>query len=522
MVFNRIFRTIVFLLALTPLINVHSNGVNQTAEQFRPGFHFTPAQNWMNDPNGLVYHNGEYHIFYQHNPYGNKWGHISWGHAVSQDLVKWRHLPVAIKGNANEMIFSGTAISDVDNTSGLGSKENPPLVAIYTGAQFKKPNQSNRKLLRQYQSLAFSLDNGRSWQKYENNPILDRRLKEFRDPKVFWHKQSQKWIMLVALSAQKKISFYASDNLLDWSHLSDFGNTGSTLGLWECPDLFELAVNGDNNQKKWVLQVDVNDGAPAGGSGSQYFVGDFDGRTFKLERNQTKQINWVDYGPDFFAAISWENTQKLDDRRVWVGWHNNWLYAQEIPTSPWRGSQTVPRSLGLIKLDNQYHLTQTPIDELKQLRQTPKSIASLELNNQSLALKPFGIHGKSFEAEIELSLSKNARFDLTLLADKQYQTVISVDADTRHVKVNRGQSGVIPNDFFVEQYQVLLPQLNERIKLRVLVDNSSIELFINNGLKVISSRVFPPESAQNIAISAKGKIKVENLTFWPMSSATAH
>jgi sucrose-6-phosphate hydrolase SacC (GH32 family) len=241
-------------------------------EPFRPQFHFTPPVNWMNDPNGLVYYDGEYHLFYQYNPFGNTWGHMSWGHAVSSDLVHWEHLPVAIPEQDGIMAFSGSAVIDWDNTSGFGTDEHPAMVAIYTG--FRPADN------RQAQYVAYSTDRGRSWTNYEANPVIDIMSTEFRDPKVFWYEPDQRWIMVVALSAARKISFYGSEDLKSWTHLSDFGPAGAIGGVWECPDLFELAIDGDPSRTKWVLQVDLGSGAVAGGSGGQYFVGDFDGTRF--------------------------------------------------------------------------------------------------------------------------------------------------------------------------------------------------------------------------------------------------
>jgi levanase len=242
-------------------------------EPFRPQFHYTPAKNWMNDPNGLVYYKGEYHLFYQYNPFGSQWGHMSWGHAVSRDLVHWRELPVAIPEQGDEMVFSGSAVVDKANTSGLGTRRNPPMVAIYTAA---KPGS-------QAQALAYSTDRGRTFKRYEGNPVLDIGSGEFRDPKVFWYAPEREWRMVVAKAVERKIAIYRSPNLKDWTHLSDFGPANATGGVWECPDLFPLAVDGKRKRTKWVMIVNLNPGSIAGGSGAQYFVGDFDGTTFTAD-----------------------------------------------------------------------------------------------------------------------------------------------------------------------------------------------------------------------------------------------
>ena len=270
---------ILYLLALCPALVVAAEPLLYR-EPFRPQFHFTPEKNWMNDPNGMVFYEGEYHLFYQYNPFGDKWGHMSWGHAVSPDLVHWQHLPLALAEENGVMIFSGSAVVDWNNTSGFGKDGRPPLVAIYTGHYTDKPLQN--------QNLAYSNDKGRTWTKFPGNPVLDIGQRDFRDPKVFWHEPTRQWVMVVSLPTEHKVRFYASPNLKEWTHLSDFGPAGCTQGIWECPDLFSLAVDGNTNQTQWVLIVNLNPGGPAGGSGCQYFVGQFDGQRFLLDPSYPK------------------------------------------------------------------------------------------------------------------------------------------------------------------------------------------------------------------------------------------
>ena len=275
---------IILLMAATGLLQAQDNDQEPFEEEYRPQFHYTPETNWMNDPNGMVYRDGTYHLFYQHNPYGTQWGHLSWGHAVSSDMIHWEHKPVALKEENNIMIWSGSAVVDKNNSSGFGSTLNPPLVAIYTG--------HHTNIARQDQRLAYSTDNGEIWHKYAGNPVLDIGSSEFRDPKVFWHKPTGKWVMAVALPIERKIQFYGSENLKEWNYLSDFGPRGSVSGLWECPELFKVPVEGTSEQK-WVLQIDVGDGAYAGGSGAQYFVGDFNGTRFIPEQIEEPAINEI-------------------------------------------------------------------------------------------------------------------------------------------------------------------------------------------------------------------------------------
>src|SRR4051812_31331668 len=300
-------------------------------EPFRPQFHFTPQRNWMNDPNGLVFFDGEYHLFHQYNPEGDTWGHMSWGHAVSPDLVRWEHLPVALKEEDGVMIFSGSAVVDRDNTSGFGTGGKPPLVAIYTGHGKGK----------QTQNIAWSSDRGRTWTKFEGNPVIDINSAEFRDPKVFWHAPTKKWVMVVSRPDQRKVLFFGSKDLKKWEQVGEFGPQGEVRGIWECPDLFELPIEGDpQNQTRWVLVVNINGGTPAGGSGCQYFVGTFDGKTF-TNANPKETVLWADYGADFYAAQSWSDLPR-GRKRTWIAWMSNWQYANQEPTSPWRTAMTVP------------------------------------------------------------------------------------------------------------------------------------------------------------------------------------
>jgi len=294
-------------------------------EKYRPQFHFTPARNWMNDPNGLIYYKGKYHLFFQHNPLGNVWGNMSWGHAVSTDLYSWEELPVAIACTQTSGIFSGSTVIDYQNTSGFGSIENPPIVAIYTEHQNDESNQS--------QCLAFSLDEGLTFTKDKDNPVLDLNLPNFRDPKVNWIDGRR--VMTVALPHEYKISFYSSPNLKEWTHLSDFGPAGEIGGIWECPDLIQI---GD----KWVLIVSLNPGGFQIGSGTQYFVGQWNGQEFIADDLQTR---WLDYGRDNYAGVTFSNVP--NGKKIFLGWMSNWEYANKVPTDPWRSAMTIPRELSL-------------------------------------------------------------------------------------------------------------------------------------------------------------------------------
>jgi len=481
-------------------------------EGHRPQFHFSPTENWINDPNGLTYHNGEYHLFYQYNPHGVTWGHMSWGHAVSKDLVHWEHLPVALEEEDNIMMFSGSAVSDRNNTSGFGTEENPPIVAIYTG------HYTNEK--RQNQQIAYSLDNGRTWTKYRGNPVLDIDKADFRDPKVIWHEPSGKWVMAVALSKDKKIHFYGSPDLKEWEFLSSFGPAASTEGLWECPDLFELPVENADGESRWVLQVDVNPGAVAGGSGGQYFIGHFDGTRFAAEEpaeSPAAEPLWVDYGKDFYAAQSWSN---VSDRRIWLAWMNNWQYAEEIPTNPWRGSMTIPREVSLRKYAEDIRLVQQPLQELTSLRESHSQITGLDLADEVRDLRPDGISGNQLEIKAVFDNIKAGEFGLIVRKGSNEETVVGYSPKSEEVFVDRSQSqqNAIHDDFEGRHAAPLKPE-DGKITLHLLIDHSSVELFANNGRVVITERIFPAAGSDGVSLYAKeGSVSLTSLEAWELNS----
>jgi fructan beta-fructosidase len=798
-------------------------------EPFRPQFHFTPAQNWMNDPNGLVYYKGEYHLFYQHNPFGDTWGHMSWGHAVSRDLVHWQQLPVAIPEQGDEMVFSGSAVVDYGNTSGFGSRGNPAMVAIYTSAY---PDD-------QKQSLAYSTDRGRTWTRYAGNPVLDDADREFRDPKVFWYAPQRKWIMAVSMAVQRKIRFYSSPNLKQWTLMSDFGPANATGGVWECPDLFPLALDGNPRKTKWVLVVNLNPGGIAGGSAAQYFVGDFDGRRFtadnagaytppagdvfadfegsdygawtttgtafgsgpahgtlpgqqtvsgfqgsglvnsfldfdnsqgtltspkftigrdyinlrvgggahahdpaagdgtpppgdvladfegpdyaswtatgdfagttphrggdgrvgeqivdtffgnpnngdpntgsivspeftinrdfldfeiaggnhpepgpgqtavnlvvdgaivrtatgsdsgtlnwvawdlrdlrgkqghieivdratggwghvladhfvlsdvaaKIRSDETavnllvdgavvrttagqesealdwaswnvgdlrgkdaqiqivdrnsggwghiladqitfadapaqsaeQRASWLDYGKDYYAAVSWNDVP--DGRRVMIGWMNNWQYANQIPTSPWRSAMSVPREIGLRTIDGHPQVVQSPIRELRELRTGPAyKLRHQTIHPGSVPLTGRGASGKTLEINAEFRLRDADRFGLKVRAGDDEETVIGYDAITSELYVDRTRSGNVGfNPNFPGVQRAPLAARHGTVRLHILVDWSSVEIFTDDGDRVITDQIFPRASSDGIELFADGgKTTLDSLTIRPL------
>jgi fructan beta-fructosidase len=476
-------------------------------EKWRPQFHFTPERNWMNDPNGLVYLDGEYHLFFQYNPEGDEWGHMSWGHAVSRDLTHWEQLPLALREENNVMIFTGCAVADLANTSGFGHKGEVPLVAVYTG------HYTNKAL--QNQNLAYSLDRGRTWTKYAGNPVLDIGETDFRDPKVFWHEPSHRWVMAVAWSNQRKVRFYSSPNLKEWTHLSDFGPAGATEGVWECPNLFPVEVEGKPGQRKWVLTVNVNDGAPAGGSGCQYFVGDFDGTKFRADRAGRKAVaapQWVDWARDFYAASTWDNIPASDGRQLGIGWLNNWQYTADVPTSPWRNAMTVPRAFSVRAVPTGWRLLQQPVRELETLRAAHATYSDRggAGHHRMAALDP--VCDGPCELDLDVAAGRDAVFALEVATAENERTVLLLDLADGTVTLDRSHSGNV--DFhrkFSGTASGPLRAIAGRVKLHLFIDSSSIETFINDGETVLTALVLPstPHHAFSLDVTSGEVWRVE-------------
>lgn len=485
-------------------------------EPLRPQFHFSPEINWMNDPNGLVFHDGEYHLFHQYNPAGNSWGHMSWGHAVSTDLTHWKHLPLAIPEADGIMAFSGCCVVDHTNSSGFGDGKKPPLVAIYTGHGHGK----------QVQNLAYSNDNGRTWTKYKQNPVLDLSKADFRDPKVFWHGPTKRWVMVVSLAVDKVLVFYGSNDLKSWKELSRFGPAGTIdKPNWECPDLFELPVEGDPRKKLWVLEVDMGDGAIAGGSGGEYFVGEFDGTNFRTKQ----RAQWVDFGRDFYAPISWDNIPEADGRRIWIGWFNNWE-THLIPTSPWRSCMSIPRSLSLKKMafnkeePATYVLVQKPVRELNMLRTSTRTLDASKAAWPPMPVTENGeLNDLTFELEATIKPGEARSVGFRIRTGESEYTEVAYDRRFSGVYVDRTKSGNVGfHDAFPGRHTAPARIINGELELRIFVDRSTIEVFINSGEAVISDRVFPSDGSVSIEAfvgdeSAKfSMLKLHKLkSIWP-------
>jgi fructan beta-fructosidase len=472
-------------------------------EKFRPQFHFTPETNWMNDPNGLVYYDGEYHLFYQYHPFGNTWGTMHWGHAVSKDLVHWNHLPIALYPDHNGTIFSGSAVIDWRDTSGFFNG-GVGMVAIFTHAD-EYPDSGRP---RQRQSVAYSTDRGRTWIKYEGNPVLsDEAMTDFRDPKVFWHKASNKWVMILA--AGNCVRIYRSSNLKQWEFASEFGaNEGSHAGVWECPDLFELPVDGDRNRKKWVMVVSVgNSDEYPEGSRTQYFIGQFDGVRFTNE-NAPETVLWVDHGRDHYAGVTWSDIPEEDGRRLFIAWMSNLKYANHTPTEVWRSAMTIPRSLSLRLTPEGTRLFQTPITELESLRLKKLEWKDIEVKSNEDVLS--NISGDIFEIIAEFELNTALEFGFKVRKSADQETIIGYDAEQQMLFIDRTRSGVSDfcEHFPCKHGAVMIPDQN-RIQMHIFVDRSSVEVFGNNGEVTMTDLIFPDESSTGIEVYAKeGHVKL--------------
>jgi fructan beta-fructosidase len=637
-------------------------------EDFRLQYHFSPLKNWVNDPCGMVYLDGEYHLMYQYNPYGTQWGNMSWGHAISKDLVHWEELPVALLPDELGVIFSGGAVIDHHNTAGFGDSA---MVAVYTSAGVK-----------QQQSLAYGLDKGRSWTKYEGNPVLPNQgIVDFRDPMVFWHEQTSKWIM--ALAVLDRIEFYSSPDLKSWTFESDFGRgTGAHGGVWECPDLFPLKIEG-RDDSLWVLMVSINPGSPSGGSGTQYFLGDFDGSAFTLSqefdsllnsekvlpegvlfedfegaaytgwevsgdafgsgpakgtlegqqtvsgylgdqlvnsflhgdgsqgklvslvftiehgfinfligggnlpglteislivggekvatatgRNEEKllwhtwdvrayagaearleitdaatggwgHINvdhiyfsneailndqiealWADYGPDFYAGRSWENQPTGTYQRVWLAWMNNWAYAGNLPTSSWRGSMSLPRSLGLRPNERGHiRLFQNPVESFDTLRGEHVSYQNLGVEGINQQIQQDGLEGTRYELSFTLKPGvTTTKAGVELRKGISAKTVVGYDPERKAVYLDRSNSGISVSDTYDRVFYAPLEEEPTELRFRIFVDESSVEVFVNEGALVQTARIFPREQWDGLAFFGTEEVEISSFDFWEIAS----
>ncbi|WP_274378183.1 glycoside hydrolase family 32 protein [Paenibacillus terrae] len=489
-------------------------------ETYRPQFHYSPEKNWMNDPNGMVYFEGEYHLFYQHTPHDTQpdFGRMHWGHAVSKDLVHWDELPPAIPPGEDGAIFSGSAVVDKNNTSGFFNEEGSGLVAIYTNEGNKaQPGKS------QVQSIAYSKDKGRTWTKYEGNPVLfPAETLDFRDPKVFWYDESSMWIMVLAV--RDRVEFYTSPNLKEWSFASEFGSdiSGIHRGVFECPDVFRISVDEDSSISKWILMLSVGDRngvnpndpePPAGGSGMMYFIGNFDGKVFTLDEtlDSFDTTKWVDYGSDFYAAVTWSGIPNENGRKIWVGWMNNWRYATTLPSEEWRGKTSISRELQLRTYPEGLRLIQAPISELSQLRKPILSLQDLTIKPGMNVLSDIFVAKAEIIAEFEINNVAELRFKVRKSSNQE--TIVGYNVSNEELFVDRTKSGTIDfhSDFTAKHKAPMKPE-DGRIQLSIYVDWSSVEVFGNNGKAVISDLIFPDLESRDLELYAiGGELKVLSL-----------
>ena len=490
---KNIFRTMVAVMSTVTILGCGSDDVKQDynpliddpkteeptekpteksgrTEQYRPQIHFTPNRNWMNDPNGMVYANGVYHLFYQYNPQGNSWGNMSWGHATSSDLMHWEEQPVALTRDELGDIFSGSAVIDKDNTAGFG---NNAMIALYTSASGA-----------QQQSMAYSTDGGKSFTRYTGNPVIKNNDDNLRDPKVFWHEESKKWIMALAKGWKMGTEFYGSTDLKNWTHLSTFfvALPGRPSLQWECPDLISFDYKG---KKKYVLLVSVNPGGPILGSGTMYFVGDFDGTTFTAD--PLDYPLWFDYGMDNYAGVTWSNTP---NRHILIGWMNNWQYAGDVPCSPWRSAMTLPRELKLIEYDGKPLLANVVVDEVDKIASNWQDV-------------PGTINAKdAYQLRLTIDLDKGST--ITLSNDNKESFTMDIIASERMFVAHRtsatGQT-TFNAIFSIPSMRAPLNTVGNSVVLDIFVDQSSVEIFTQNGSMSMTNLVFPKNIYNHLNVS---------------------
>jgi fructan beta-fructosidase len=459
--------TIVFCLLLSCANRTETLNVDP-GEPYRPQFHFTPASGWMNDPNGMVFYEDEYHLFYQHYPDSTVWGPMHWGHAVSKDMLRWEHLPIALYPDSLGYIFSGSAVVDWKNTSGFGTTETPPIVSIFT--YHDMDGEKSGRVDYQTQGIAYSLDKGRSWTKYDKNPVLKNPgIKDFRDPKVSWNDVVKQWVMTLAV--KDHIEFYSSPDLKQWTKLSEFGQTlGAHGGVWECPDLFPL--KDEEGKTHWVLFVSINPGGPQGGSATQYFVGDFDGKNFTSQDTITR---WIDSGADNYAGVTWSDIPARDGRRLLIGWMSNWQYAQVVPTKNWRSAMTLPWEITLSKTDLVYTLKSKPVAEVSKILGQPECATGKASITGPSRIDFAGVDGKDFQFYLSNEIGEKIAFSL----------------QNGRLSFDRTASGMTNfSDVFPAIHQVSLGSVKVS-KVEMYVDAASLEIFINDGELVMTELVFP-------------------------------
>lgn len=474
--------------------------------RFRPLFHHTPQYGWMNDPNGMFYKDGVWHLYYQYNPYGSKWQNMSWGHSTSSDLVNWEHKPVALRPDGLGSIFSGSCVVDTNNTAGMGKDE---VIALYTSAGTS-----------QMQSMAHSSDNGITFNVYPANPVITLE-SEARDPNMFWNERTGEWNLVLAHALDHEMLFFTSPDLKEWTLQSAFGKgIGAQDGVWECPDLFELPVEG-TDEKKWVLICNINPGGPFGGSAVQYFVGDWDGKKFTADTLPDGSIptKWLDYGKDNYALVSWSGAP--DGRRTAIGWMSNWQYAADVPTMQYRSANTLPREIGLFRgPDGEVYASSAPSPEILGMRgMLTESASRINAGSKARSFRLPEANDGVCEILMDIDAAKADNVTLTLSNKAGDEVVMTYDRKASQFSFDRTRSGIVD---FSESFPAITVsptyEKNGKISLRVFIDRSSIELFGNEGRFVMTNLVFPTQPYSTLSVASSGNAKISNLKIFSVKT----
>ena len=477
--------------------------VKSEREMYRPAFHFTPEANWMNDPNGMVYFNETYHLFYQYYPDSTVWGPMHWGHAKSKDLLHWEHRPVALYPDSLGYIFSGSAVIDKMNTSGFGKDA---MVAIYT---YHDPvGEKDGSIDFQTQGIAYSLDEGETWTKYEGNPVIENPgIRDFRDPKAFWNEEKGIWQM--ALVAKDKVIFYESGDLKSWNVLSEFTfNDEPPLGVWECPDLFKLPVEG-TDEEKWVLIISHGGNSlPNGGSGTRYFVGDYDGTSFTTDQQDSQ---WIDYGTDNYAGVTYNN--QPDNKRIFIGWMSNWDYAISTPTEKWRSAMTLPRTLSLAKIEDRYILKSTIIEGFDSL------LSEVEIGNSDKYPYDFK-YDQLQQSVIQFDAEVKNKLQIELSNDLGDAYIMLYDSNSGIFYADRTKSGVVDfsDKFLMTPQQKVEIGKSNKLSVQLVVDASSIEIFLNDGAYSMTNQIFPRKDYDRFKITKSDGTVISNFKIQSVKS----
>jgi len=476
-------------------------------ELYRPKFHFTPKQNWMNDPNGMFYLNGNYHLFFQYYPDSTVWGPMHWGHAISTDLVTWKEQSIALFPDEKGYIFSGSAVVDINNTSGFAGGSKNPVIAMFT---YHNPKlEKEGKIEYQSQGIAYSLDEGMTWTKYVGNPVIKNPgTKDFRDPKMSWDPIHNQWNMVLA--AGDKSMFYNSKNLKDWKYLSTFGkDIGSHRGIWECPDFFPISVDG-TNEIKWILIQSVVAGGPNGGTGTQYFIGDFDGKIFTLDTTFKKELKaekamWIDFGRDNYAGVTWSNIPATDGRKLFLGWMSNWEYAEKVPTNKWRSSMTIVRELKLIKNENQYRIVSQPVKEINNYISKSIKKGDFIIEGETVLVTKSELDFSSLDIRFKIKNIQKDIYTFSFFNAVGDSLKFGFNNKEKFFFLDRTKSGNLSfSDRFAPIISIApIKEEFKNIDIRVLLDKTSIEIFYNNGKTVMTEIFFPQKPIE--AFSAKSE-----------------